>query len=130
MRYDRWYLPLATVLGLGPKRTTIRLDDETLHVQHGWAFRLDIPRKDIRSARTISLRPLSWGVHTGGDLWMVNGSRDGIVEIKLARPVSSKSVRRQSSRWGEVRTLYLSLDDPVGFVAALTAGSSNSEATS
>lgn len=48
----------------------------------------------------------------GGDVWMVNASRDGIVELKLARPVPSNS-------WGEVRSLYLSLEDPESFVAEI-----------
>ena len=121
MRYDRWYRPLATALGIGPKRTMIRVAGDTLEIKHGWAFRLDIPLKDITSARPFSRRPFSWGVHSGGDVWMVNGSRDGIVELKLARPVTSKSVKLQSNSWGEVRSLYLSLTDPDGFIAALTA---------
>jgi hypothetical protein len=116
MRYDRWYRPLATVLGMGPKRTVIRVADNTLHVKHGWAFQLDIPLNDITFARRISRRPFSWGVHTGGDVWLVNASRDGIVELKLARPATSKSVKFQSNSWGEVRSLYLSLEDPDSFV--------------
>jgi hypothetical protein len=119
MRYDGWYRPLATAMGLGPKRTTIRVDDETLHIKHGWAFRLDVPLNIITSARLISGRPFTWGVHSGGDVWMVNASRDGIVELKLARPVTSKSVKLQSNSWGEVRSLWLSLTDPDGFIAAL-----------
>jgi hypothetical protein len=119
MRYDRWYRPLATVLGMGPKRTMIRLAGNTLHVKHGWAFQLDVPLNNITSARRISRRPFSWGVHSGGDVWMVNASRDGIVEIKLARPATSKSVKLQSNSWGEVRSLYLSLEDPDGFVAEI-----------
>jgi hypothetical protein len=121
MRYDRWYRPLATALGIGPKRTTIRLDDDTLHVQHGWTFHIDVPLKDIESARLMPGRPLAWGVHPMGDAWMVNGSRDGIVELKFAQPVTSKSVQLMSSTWGEVRCLYLSLTDPDSFIAALNA---------
>ncbi len=57
----------------------------------------------------------------GGDVWMVNASRDGIVELKLARPVTSKSVKLPSSSWGEVRYLYLylSLKDLESFVAEI-----------
>jgi hypothetical protein len=119
MRYDRWYRALATAMGLGPGRTTIRIDDTTLHVKYGWAFHLDIPLENIASARRLSLRPFSWGVHSAGDLWIVNASRDGMVGLKLSHPVSSKSVRLQSSTWGEVRNLCLSLEDPDGFLAAL-----------
>ncbi|OBA57449.1 hypothetical protein A5647_23370 [Mycobacterium sp. 1100029.7] len=106
-------------MGLGPKFTKIRVDDGTLHVRNGWAFRLDIPLQHIKSACLISARPLTWGVHSTGDEWMVNGSRDGIVKLKLSQPVTSKSIKLQSSTWGEVRCLYLSLEDPDGFVAAV-----------
>ena len=119
MRYDRWYRPLATVLGMGPKRTMIRVDDDTLHIKHGWMFRIDVPLKDIKSAHLVSGRPLAWGIHPMGDSWMVNGSRDGIVELKFAHPVTSKSVQLMSSSWGEVRSLYISLANPDSFIAAL-----------
>ncbi|BBX65703.1 hypothetical protein MSAS_48770 [Mycobacterium saskatchewanense] len=119
MRYDRWYRPLATLLGAGPKRTTIRVDQGALHVKHGWMFRIDLPLNDIRSVRVMSGRPLAWGVHPMGDAWMVNGSREGIVELRFSRPVTSKSVQLMSSTWGEVRCLYLSLEDPGSFVAAV-----------
>lgn len=121
MRYDWWYRPLATALGMGSKRTMIRVADDVLQIKHGWAFRLNIPLKNITSARRTAMRPFSWGVHSGGDVWMVNASRDGIVELKFARPVTSKSVKLQSNSWGEVRSLYLSLTDPDGFIAALTS---------
>jgi hypothetical protein len=119
MRYDRWYRPLATFLGMGPKRTMIRLDGDALHVKHGWMFRIDVPLTYIKSAHLITARPLAWGIHPMDDAWMVNGSRDGIVELKFAHPGTSKSVKLMSSSWGEVRTLYLSLADPDSFIAAL-----------
>jgi hypothetical protein len=50
---------------------------------------------------------------------MVTASREGIVELKLAKPVTSKPVKLKSNRWGEVCTLYLSLTDPDSFIAAL-----------
>ena len=100
----------------------VRVDDDQLRVKHGWAFRVDIPLANIRSAKPISERPLAWGVHCTGDAWWVNASRDGIVEIKLRQPVSSPTVRLQSSSWGEVRSLYVSVEDPIGFVAALKSG--------
>lgn len=93
MRYDRWYRPLATLLGAGPKRTTIRVDQGALHVKHGWMFRIDLPLNDIRSVRVLSGRPLAWGGHPMGDAWVVNGSRERIVELRFSRPVTSKSVQ-------------------------------------
>lgn len=105
MRYDRWYRPLAIVMGLGPKRTEIRVADGTLHVKHGWAFRVDIPLQDIKSTRLIRQRPLGWGVHPLGDVWVVNGSRDGFVELNFVRAVTSKTVKMLAGDWAEVRCL-------------------------
>ncbi|TWS23621.1 hypothetical protein FK268_15250 [Tsukamurella sputi] len=119
MRYDRWYRPIATAMGLGPRRTSVLVDGEFLRIKCGWAFRLEVPLANIMSARASARRPLAWGVHSAGDLWVVNASRDGIVILEFRRPVTSKSVQRMSTRWGEVRSLYLSLDDPDGFVAAV-----------
>jgi hypothetical protein len=62
---------------------------------------------------------LAWGVHTTGEYWYVNGSRDGIVELKLARPATSNSVKLQAGDRAEVHRLYISLEDPEGFIAAL-----------
>lgn len=61
MRYDRWYRPLATFVGMGPKRTMIRLDGDALHVKHGWMFRIDVPLTYIKSAHLITARPLPGG---------------------------------------------------------------------
>lgn len=120
MRYDRWYRPVATVFGLGPKWTKIRVADGMLHVQNGWAFRIDVPVEDIKSARTVHGRKwAAWGVHPAGDLWVVNGSRQGMVELKFAHPVTSKTVKLIAGTWAEVRSLYISLADPDGFIAAL-----------
>jgi hypothetical protein len=120
MRYGPWYRIWATIAGFGRSRTMIRVADDQLRVKHGWAFHIDIPLANIHSAKPTSERPLAWGVHCTGDAWWVNASRDGIVEIKLDQPVSSPSVRFQSSSWGEVRSLYIGVEDPDGLFAALT----------
>jgi hypothetical protein len=104
MRFDRWYRIWATLCGAGPKRTTIRVQHDTLVIKHGWMFRIDVPVADITSARHMPARPRAWGVHPMGDAWMVNGSQYGIVELKFARPVTSKTVQLMDSTWGEVRS--------------------------
>ncbi|MFD6197662.1 hypothetical protein ACFWE3_13255 [Mycobacteriaceae bacterium NPDC060252] len=91
---DRWYLLLATVMGLGPRRTVIRISDQTLTVKHGWAFAIKIPLTRIRSAVARAEKPLAWGVHASTTGWLVNGSRG-------------------------VGGLQLSVTDPDGLIAAL-----------
>jgi hypothetical protein len=116
MRYDRWCRLLATVFRMGPKRTVIRIADDMLHIQHGWAFRVDVPLANIASARPYDKRPLAWGVHAAEDGWLVNGSRDGIVRVRFASPV--KPARTPLGTW-PIRSLLISLEKPDAFLAAL-----------
>lgn len=87
MRYDRWYRPLATVLGLGPGRASIRVAEGLLQVRSGWAFAIDIAVNNIESARPAPERMWGWGVHQACNGWLVNGSRHGVVEILLTHGV-------------------------------------------
>jgi hypothetical protein len=110
---------------MGPKWTKIWVADGALHIRHGWVFRMDTPLNGVESARIVrEQRPWALGVHTGGGVWLVNGSRHGIVEVKLTRPVTPKTILMIGG--GDlitrpVRTLYISLNEPDSFVAALTS---------
>lgn len=35
LRYERWFLPLSVSLGLGPQRSDVRIENDTLHVSMG-----------------------------------------------------------------------------------------------
>lgn len=120
MRFDRWYRLLATLMRMGPKRTLVRLDDadRMLRVRHGWAFRLEAPYSSIRSAALLAGRPLAWGVHCTGDSWMVNGSRDGIVEIKFSPAVELHKV---PMAFAPIRSLWISVAGADEFVSALNS---------
>ncbi|MUM16937.1 hypothetical protein FZI91_20525 [Mycobacterium sp. CBMA271] len=115
LRYDRWYLPLATALLMGRKRTIIRVADGALTVKHGWAFSIQIPLTSIRSAIARAEKPLAWGVHPSGTGWLVNGSRCGIVDIQYSPPIKPKA----PMSFGAVGGLQLSVTDPEGLIAAL-----------
>lgn len=114
MRVDRWYRLLATLMWMGPKRTLVRLDntDRVLRVRHGWAFHLEAPYSSIRSAELLAGR----GVHCTGDSWVVNGSRDGIVEIKFSPAVQLHKV---PMAFAPIRSLWISIVDADRFVSAL-----------
>ena len=120
MRFDRWYRLLATLMWMGRKRTLVRLDDtgRVLRVRHGWAFRLEAPYSSMRSAEILAGRPLAWGVHCTGDSWMVNGSRDGIVEIKFSPAVELHKV---PMAFAPIRSLWISVVGADGFVSALNS---------
>lgn len=123
MRYDRWYRPLATAIGLGPGRASIRVADGFLQVRSGWAFAMDVALHDIESARPAPERMWGWGVHQACNGWLVNGSRHGMVEIRFARPVKPARAPTAGLFNKPVRCLYVSVTDPDAFIATLTARS-------
>ena len=88
---------------ISPSSSSVELDDDSIKVRLGWAF----------SARI----PLTAGAHGWGGRWLVNGAPDGIVDIELAERVRA-FVAGFPIR---LKVLSVSLDDPVGFLAALGA---------
>lgn len=121
MRYDRWYRPFATVLGLGPKRASIRVADGFLQVRSGWAFAMDVALNNVESARPAPERMWGWGVHQACNGWLVNGSRHGMVEIRFVHPVKPTKAPTAGLFNKPVRCLYVSVTDPDTFIAALTS---------
>jgi hypothetical protein len=97
--------------------------DGTLHVKFGRIFQVDVPLKDIKSARVAPKRWWAVGVHQAGGRWIVNGSRQGVVEIEFARSVTPKKTLGGGLPEDPVRSLYLSLREPESFVAALRSHS-------
>ncbi|OBI07197.1 hypothetical protein A5715_18165 [Mycolicibacter heraklionensis] len=119
MRYDRWYRPLATVLGLGPRRANIQVANGVLQVRSGWAFAIDIPLTNIESARPAPERMWGWGVHQACNGWLVNGSRHGVVEILLSHGVKPTKAPTAGIFNKPVRRIYVSVTDPDAFIGAL-----------
>jgi hypothetical protein len=116
------YSPLNRVflalLGLGPRSSGIDVEGDTVRVRMGWAFRAEIPRSAIRSARVESGLPfLGWGVHGWRGRWLVNGSSRGLVRIDLD-PAQRARVTGVPVR---LRELWISVERPDELVAVLTA---------
>ncbi|UXA04705.1 hypothetical protein KXD96_17020 [Mycobacterium sp. SMC-2] len=116
LRYDQWYLPLAIGVGLGPKRSELRVDAETLHVKMGWAFEAHIPLASITRAERADDRVFPLGVHYSSGRWLVNGSGKGLVALTIEPPVDAKAVTRPIS----LRSLSVSVIDPDALIAACT----------
>lgn len=36
LRYEGWFLPLSVPFGLGPQRSQVRIEGDSLHVSMGW----------------------------------------------------------------------------------------------
>ena len=114
--YERWYIPLSVAVGLGPKRSELRVEAGTLHVKMGWAFDAHIPLASITSAERAHDRVLTMGVHYSRGRWLVNGSGKGLVALTIEPPVDAKAVTRSVS----LRELWVSVTDPDALIAACT----------
>lgn len=114
LRYERWYLPLSVAVGLGPKRSEVRVEAGTLHVKMGWAFDAHIPLASITSAERADDRAFTLGVHYSHGRWLVNGSGKGLVALTIEPPVEAKAVTRSIS----LRSLCVSVTDPDALIAA------------
>lgn len=117
LRYERWYLPLAVAVGLGPARSEARVAAGTLHVKMGWAFDAHIPLASITRAEPARDRVFTLGVHYARGRWLVNGSGKGLVTLTIEPPVDAKAVGRSVS----LRALCVSVTDPDALIAACTA---------
>jgi hypothetical protein len=118
IRYAPWLRGFFTVLGLGPRRSWVELDEDKLAVRMGWAFRAEVPRASIVGAEPGRAGWFGIGVHSNlrFDTWLVNGSASGIVWLTVAPPARG----RMAGIPVPIRRLGLGLEDSEGFLAALS----------
>ena len=114
LRCERWFLPLSVPLGLGPKRSEMRIEDGTLHGRFGWGFRTEIPLTSIKDAKPSNERVYASGAHGWRGRWLVNGSSEDIVELTIAPPVRAYVMGAPI----KLQTLYVSVTDPQALIAA------------
>jgi hypothetical protein len=117
VRFGAFNTVLMTVLGIGPGRAYAELGDDDLVVRMGWAFSARIPRAAVVEAAPLG-RYVWWayGVHAAGrKRWIVNGSGHRVVRLRF-EPLQRGRVSGIPVR---LRELWISLQDPDGFLAAL-----------
>ena len=109
---------LLTALGCGHRFSSIEVDDTTLRVRLGWAFRATIPRPAITGAAPDTRRPISRGAHGWRGRWLVNGAGRDLVTITVDPPArgwcTGVPIR--------IRELTLSVDAPAELIEALAVG--------
>jgi len=107
---------LMKVLGVGPGRGYVIVTPDDLIVKMGWSFSGAIPRSRITSAEE-STKPggYGWGVHGWNGKWVVNGSDSGIVKIEIDPATTVRTLIFPINP----HVLYISFEDPTGFLAAL-----------
>ncbi|MFD2111383.1 hypothetical protein [Thiorhodococcus fuscus] len=117
IRFDGWYEFLSTLLLLPPSACYVSISGDLVEVRMGWAFSARVPRTAITSVAPLRKSPLSRGVHGFAGRWLVNGSGRGILTLDL-KPAQRGSVMGFPVR---LRELQVSVEDPDGLVAALSA---------
>jgi hypothetical protein len=122
LRYGAVSKPLLTVLGSGPGRSGVVLDDADLAITMGVSFAGRCPRRSVTSARTLAETVVSRGVHGWGGDWLVNGAGDGLVELAFEPPLKARVLAFPVA----VRRLRLSVEDPDGLVDSIGAAAEGS----
>lgn len=118
--YARWFAALASVLGAGPRRSRLEVDDASIVVQMGWAFSATISRRQVTAASAHAKIPWAVGVHTAGrGDWIVNGTAGHLVDLRIDPPAEARAIGRRVL----LRRLRISVDRPAAFIA-LFAGPS------
>jgi hypothetical protein len=115
IRYSAANTTLLTLLGLAPKRSFVDLDGGTVRVKLGWGFSSRIPREHVVAARPVPPVRFTIGAHGWRGRWLVNGARDGLVEMDLAEPVRAFTAGFPI----RLRQLVVSMEDPDAFLEAL-----------
>jgi hypothetical protein len=110
------FRPLLSILAMGPRFSKIALDDDTLRVGLGWAFRATIPVRQITAAQRRDGPVGGIGVHGWRGRWLVNGAATGLVAITVDPPARAWAIAIVPIT---LRELTLSLEDPDAFLAAL-----------
>jgi len=116
IRVDRWMSWLLVPLGAPRSADVVMVGATEVEVRLGWMFRARIERDAIVAvARTEPMR-WGWGAHGWNGRWLVNGSSHDIVELTI----DPRQPARLLGLWPlRLRTLWVSLEDPDGFMAAL-----------
>lgn len=105
----------------GPGISGVEVDADEIRVRMG-SFKLDIPRRAVRSVQRSQARPGGTiGVHSKRGRWLVNGSAEGLVELAIDPPchVSPSIDTLFGIGPSRVDQLTVSLEDPDGLIAAV-----------
>lgn len=106
--------------GGGAGAAWVEIDADVLRVRMG-DFRVTVPRASVRGAALSSHQARGTiGVHSKRGSWLVNGSAHGLVEMTIDPPC--RTGRHPSTLFMRMRVneLIVSLEDPDGFIAAVS----------
>lgn len=116
IRFDTFSRCLMTPMGMGPRRSGISVDGDTVQARMGWGFRANFARSAVAATTRPGRAPISRGVHGWRGRWLVNGAGRPLVDITLAPPQRARVLGVPV----RLTHLIVSIDDPDGLEAALT----------
>lgn len=116
IRFDSWYAIVSKAAFLAPSQSWVDVGTDEVAVQMGWGFRARFPRRSVAGTRSLAdARPISRGVHGWRGKWLVNGSADGLVSIRLEP--RARGFVMGFPVW--LKELMVSVDEPDQLIAAL-----------
>lgn len=107
-----------TILGIGPGKAYVDVSEETVKARLGWSGSATMPRQAIARVERVDRIPwwLGFGMHGSfRGTWALNGAGTGALKITMSRPASGRVLVLPI----RATTVYLSLEDPAGFIAAV-----------
>jgi hypothetical protein len=113
-----WTRFLFSLAGHGPEVSSVDITEDTIHVRSGWLFQAEIPCSALFSVER-SANPW-WnfgGVQTNSiGSWAVGGTYRNVVRLEL----EPKAKGRLFSLFTiSIRRLFISIDNPDGFITAV-----------
>jgi hypothetical protein len=115
LSFNRVMRVVMTVFLCGPRQCRVQLDGDRLRVRMGlagWAFAGSVPRRSIKTARTVRGPVLAWGAHGWRGRWLVNGSSRGLVQLTIEPPARGRCLFVPI----KLKELTLSLEQPDQFL--------------
>jgi hypothetical protein len=110
LRYGTVAKHLLNLFASGPDRSGVAVNEADVAIAMGRSFSGRAPRATVTSARALADTVVSRGVHGWRGDWLVNGARDGLVELLFDPPMKARVLAFPV----DVRRLRVSVDDPDG----------------
>ncbi|MGC4117946.1 MAG: hypothetical protein QM765_26040 [Myxococcales bacterium] len=115
IRFDKAYGWLSTVFLMPPSSSYVEVVGDQVEARMGPSFLARFPLSAVNSAGERHAFTLSRGVHGWAGRWLVNGSGQGLVSIRLEPKQSARVLGFPVG----LRELIVSVDDPAGLIRAL-----------
>ncbi len=116
IRFGRVLAVLLAAFGWGPGASYVDLAGGELRVRMGWGFQATIPLGSIVETDRRAYVWWAYGIHIyRKGVWIVNGSGSGIVTLAIDPPAPARVLGFST----QLRGLWVSLEDPDGFLAAI-----------